>query len=179
MRMQVGTSRPMVLQRDRRAVGHVGRHFCLMQRIALELALKGGGIESVAAARPIQQLQMHVKEERVDGKGQNDEAEDARDQVLDHVEDGKSPVAQKIPQLLGRADADEENDEETDELGGGGGGQRGPAEGQVAPPPPTERSVGITAELEVEEGGGDDGEQERGIKQDVLGQDEKAWGREI
>ena len=156
--MEIGASRPMVLQRDRRAVGHVGRHFRLVQRIALQLALKGGGIEAVAAARPIQQLQMHVEEERVDGKGQDDEAEDARDQVLDHVEDGERPVAQQIPQLLGRADADEENDEEADELGGGGGGQRGPAEGQVGPPPPTERRVGITAELEVEEGGGDDGE---------------------
>ena len=118
---------------------------------------------------------MHVKEKGVDGKRQDDETQSASDEMFDDEEQGERPVTQEIPQLLGRGDADEKNDEQTDELGGHGAGEKHAAKGHVGPPAEREGSVGVTAELQVEESGGDDGEEKRRIEENVLSQCQGAW----
>ena len=58
----------MILERNGGAVSDVCRHFRLVQRIAFQLTLKGGGEKSVAAAGLIKQFQMQVEKDGVEGK---------------------------------------------------------------------------------------------------------------
>lgn len=109
--VQVATLRVVVPERDAGAEGNVGGH--VGHGLAVERGLELGRHEAVAVARVDEAEEVDGEECHVDGGGDDDQAEDAGEQVLEpdarrHVR----VVAEQDPQLQSGEGADPSNGEE-------------------------------------------------------------------